>query len=462
MLLSSAIATEAVAARLRRAGIGGQLILPHSAEFDEARTLFYRWNDFRPAAIVRVASAQDVSRVIMLAQEHQWELAVRSGGHSIAGHSMTNGGVVLDLSGLRNIEIDPAQRSAWTEPGVTAGGYTDAAAERGLATGFGDTGSVGVGGLTLGGGIGFFVRKFGLTIDDLLAADVVTADGQLVRADPEQHPDLFWAIRGGGGNFGVVTKFKLRLHEVDRILGGILVLPLTAAAVRDIIAEADAAPEELSVIVNIVPAAMMPFLPPEFPGKFVIVVLLVCTGDLDVAQRTIAPIRAIGKPIADMVQPMRYKEIYGGDGPHPAAGSVRSMFIDAMNLNVAETIIHYLQECSAPTAVTQLRVLGGAMARVPRDATAFAHRHRRILVNVAALYERPGEAEVHDEWASRFAAALHQGEAGVYVNFLAEEGEARVREAYPGATWDRLSAIKVRYDPRNVFCRNQNIKPRSI
>src|SRR5512135_2634515 len=203
----------------------GQVITPDDAVYDEARTLFYGGFDRRPALIVRTADETDVSKVIALARATGMELAVRSGGHSVAGHSVTDGGIVLDLSNMRGLEIDPERRTSWAQAGITAGEYTNAAGAHGLATGFGDTGSVGIGGLTLGGGVGYLVRKYGLTIDDLLAADIVTADGQLVRADAQSHPDLFWAIRGGGGNFGVVTRFQFRLHEVGSIFGGLLVLP---------------------------------------------------------------------------------------------------------------------------------------------------------------------------------------------------------------------------------------------
>src|SRR5215208_5697978 len=216
----------------------------------------------RPALIVRVADATDVSRVIALALERGLELAVRSGGHSLAGHSTTDGGILLDLSGMKGLEIDVARRTAWAETGLTAGEYTAVAGAHGLATGFGDTGSVGIGGITLGGGVGFLVRKYGLTIDDLLAAEIVTADGELLYVDSDTHPDLFWAIRGGGGNFGVATRFKFRLHEVDTIVGGMLILPAIADTIASFIDLAEAAPDELSGIANVMTAPPMPFLPP--------------------------------------------------------------------------------------------------------------------------------------------------------------------------------------------------------
>src|SRR5688572_17426924 len=288
----------------------GQVIAPGDPGYDEARTVFYGGIDRHPAAIVRVRDAGDVARVVNIARETGLELAIRSGGHSIAGHCVSDGGIVLDLSDMRDLQIDVEGRSAWAEAGLTAGEYTTAAGGYGLATGFGDTGSVGIGGLTLGGGVGYLVRKYGLTIDDLLAAEVVAADGQLLRVDAETHPDLFWAIRGGGGNFGVATRFKFRLHELDSVVGGMLVLPATPDTIASFIAEAEAAPEEISTIANVMTAPPMPFLPEEVHGKLIIMAIMVYAGEAEVGERALAPFRALATPLADMLKPMRYPEIY--------------------------------------------------------------------------------------------------------------------------------------------------------
>ena len=442
-----------------RAAFNGRVIAPDAAGYDEARAVFYGAIDRWPAVIIRVASAADVSQVVSLARETGLNLAVRSGGHSLAGHGTTDGGIVLDLSDMKALQIDTERRTAWAETGLTAGEYTAVAGAHGLATGFGDTGSVGIGGITLGGGVGYFVRKYGLTIDDLLAADVVTADGRLLRVDAETHPDLFWAIRGGGGNFGVATRFRFRLHEVDTIVGGMLLLPATPDVIESFVAEAEAAPEELSVIANIMPAAPMPFVPAVHHGRLVIMAMLVYTGEVEAGERTIAPFRALATPLADTVGPKPYPQMYEPTGPGPDEEVARSLFIDSVDSRVAETIVEHLQASSAPLAVAQLRVLGGAMARVPAEATAFAHRKRQIMVALGAVYEHREEEAVHEDWVTSFAAALGQGDAGVYVNFLGDEGEGRVREAYPGSTWDRLAAIKGRYDPTNLFRLNQNIAP---
>ncbi len=439
-----------------------RVIAPGDTEYDKARTVFYGGVDRRPAVIIRPVDANDVARIVNLARESGLDLAVRSGGHSIVGHSVTEGGIVIDLANMKGLEIDPESRTAWAETGLTAGEVTTAAAAHGLAVGFGDTGSVGIGGITLGGGVGYLVRKYGLTIDNLLAAEVVTADGQIRHVDGQTHPDLFWAIRGGGGNFGVATRFKFRLHEVPSVVGGMLILPATPETIAGFVAASESAPEELSGIGNVMSAPSMPFLPPEAHGKLIIMAFLVYAGDAEAGQRALAPFRALATPLADMLKPMSYPEIYppeeGGDAYHPVAVA-RTMFMDKIDLDVAKTILDHLQASTAMMKVVQLRVLGGAMARVPVDATAFAHRKSKIMVNIAALYQNPDEKPTHEAWVAEFAAAIKQRDEGAYVNFLGDEGEAGIRAAYPGPTWDRLAEVKARYDPTNLFRLNQNIAP---
>jgi FAD/FMN-containing dehydrogenase len=465
----SGSASSAVAQAFARQGISiaelgsvpsGRVIAPDDPEYDRARAVFYGGIDRRPLVIARPADAGEVAQVVLLARQTGLELAVRSGGHSAAGHSVSEGGIVLDLRDMRALNIDVEGRTAWVEAGLTTGEYTAALGKHGLATGFGDTGSVGIGGITLGGGVGYLVRKYGLTIDDLLAAELVTADGQLLRADPETHPDLFWALRGGGGNFGVATRFQFRLHEVDTVVSGMLILPATPEVIANFIAEAEAAPDELSTIANVMPAPPMPFIPAEQHGQLVVMAMLVYAGPVEAGERVLAPFRALARPVADMLRPMRYPEIYPleeGDY-HPTAVG-RTMFVDTIDRSVAETILAHLQASDAGMRVAQLRVLGGAMGRVPAEATAFAHRRSRIMVNLAAFYEGPEERVVREAWVTDFMAALHQGDSGAYVNFLGDEGAARVRAAYPGPTWERLAAIKRRYDPTNLFHLNQNIPP---
>ncbi len=440
--------------------LDGRVIRPGDPGYDEARKVFYGGHDLRPAVIVRATSDDDVARTVGLARDSGLELAVRSGGHSGAGHGSTDGGVQLDLAEMRGLEIDVEARTAWVGSGLTAAEYTVATAAHGLATGFGDTGSVSIGGITVGGGVGFLVRKYGLTIDSLLAADVVTADGRVVRTDAETEPDLFWAIRGGGGNFGVVTRLQLRLQPVGTVWGGMLLLPATPEVIAGFIDQAESAPDELSAIANVMVAPPMPFIPPEAQGKLTIIALMVHTDGGDAGERAMAPFRALAAPLADLLRPIPYPEMYMPEEEdyHPL-GVTRTMFVDRVDEALAGTMVERLEASTATMSVVQLRVLGGAVARVRNDATAFAHRGRRIMANVATLYERPEEEAVHEAWVAGLHDVIRGDAPGAYVNFLTDEGEDRVREAYPGDTWDRLAAIKARYDPGNLFHRNQNIPP---
>lgn len=441
-----------------RAQVNGRVITPDDPAYDQARTVFYGF-DRRPAVVVQATGADDVARVVTLARETGQELAVRSGGHSPAGHSVLDGGIVLDLSAMRALDIDAEARTAWAEPGLSAGEYTTAAAAHGLATGFGDTGSVGIGGITLAGGVGYLVRKHGMTIDDLLAADVVTADGRLLRADTENHPDLFWALRGGGGNFGVATRLRFRLHPLAQVVGGMLLLPATPEVIAGFIAAAQAAPEELSTIANVLPAPPLPFVPAKQHGRLIVLGMLCWAGDAEAGQRALAPFRALATPLADMVRPMPYPGMYPPEeeGFHPKAVG-HTMFVDHVDLEMAELIVERLQASDAAVRAAQLRVLGGAMGRVPADATAFAHRGSAIMANVASFYEG-ADKPARQAWVDDFAAALHQGDDGIYTGFLAENGPARIHQAFPGSTWDRLVEVKARYDPTNLFHHNHNIPP---
>lgn len=415
--------------------------------------------DKRPGLIAEVKNAADVAAVINAARAGGIELAVRSGGHSGAGHSTTDGGIVLDLRGMKAIEIDVASRTAWVETGATAMDVMEATLAHGAIVGFGDAGSVGVGGITLGGGVGYLVRKWGMTIDALLAAEIVTADGKFHAIDARHEPDLFWAIRGGGGNFGVVTRLRFALQPLPAFTGGMLVLPATPETVAGFVAAAEMAPDELSTIANVMPASPLPFLPPELHGKLIIMGMLAFAGDDAAAQRAIAPFRALAKPYADFVKPGPYTSLYPPENPdYKPVAAVRSLFMDHIGLSEAGTMIQTLEQATAAFRAVQIRVLGGAYARVAPDATAYAHRMAPIMLNLVAFHGPNDKAE-QTAWAERFMASLLQGENGVYSNFLGDESAERVHAAYPGATWDRLAEIKAAVDPGNLFRLNQNIAP---
>ena len=283
---------------------------------------------------------------------------------------------------------------------------------------------------------------------------------KLLQVNDRSYPDLFWALRGGGGNFGVATRFRFRLHEVDMVLGGMLCLPATPDTIAAFIAEAESAPEELSAIINIMTAPPLPFLPTEVHGKLIIMAMMVYAGDPTEGEKVVSPFRALAKPYADMLRPMHYPEIFPpqDESYHPVAAG-RNLFLDHVTRADAELILEHLRRSTGLMAVTQLRVLGGAMGRVPADSTAFAHRQSRIMANLAALYEKPEEKEGHEAWVTEYLSALQQNDRGMYVNFIGGEKAAQVRASYPGGTWERLSQVKAKYDPTNLFHLNQNIPP---
>ena len=445
----------------------GQVIWPGEEGYDRTRAAGHGGVDRHPAVVIRPLDAEDVAQVIRLARLSGLELAVRSGGHSGAAHSTTEGGILLDLCNLRDMQIDPKRRTIWAGTGLRAGEVVNALAEHGLVLGFGDTASVGIGGITLGGGIGYLVRKFGLTIDDLLGAEIVTANGECLQVDADTHPDLFWAIRGGGGNFGVATRFLFRAHALEHVYGGMLVLPATPDSLAGFIQAAQEAPDEVSTIANIMAAPPMPFLPPKAHGQLSIIAMMMYSGDPQEGERAFAPFRQLADPeppLADMLHPMRYPEIYppeeaAGEGGAPCI-SMRTLFLDSVDTETASLLLGGLRLAQGSIlAAAQLRVLGGAMARVPVEATAFAHRNSRIMAQLVTLYENPADAPAHEAWAADLAEGLRQNDPGRYVNFLGPVSEEDVRLAYPGGAWERLQAVKKRYDPENLFRMNQNIPP---
>ena len=443
------------ASRLR-----GRVIRPDADDYDRARAVHNTAIDRRPLAIVRVADVADVARTVDLARATGLPLAVRSGGHSVAGHGTVDGGLVVDLSLLRNLRVNPGSGRALIQAGVTAGELTGVLHEHGLAVPLGDTSSVGLGGITLGGGVGWLVRKHGLTVDSLESAEVVTADGDVVTASAADHPDLFWALRGGGGNFGVVTRFEFRTHAVGTILGGAIVLPATAASLAELVRIASEAPDELTVIAQVMHAPPAPFIPADQVGRLVIVAMIVYAGDPAEGAGIVAPFRALSRPIADTVRPMGYPEIYQLTAPASTPGPLafRSTYLRAIE-PVAEAILEHLRAATSPAALAQVRVLGGAASRVAPDATAYAFRDRPLLLAIIDPYADPSDGARQDAWLDEYWGAIRAHGAGVMASFLGDEGEARVREAYPGATYERLAAIKRRYDPDNLFRLNQNIPP---
>jgi FAD/FMN-containing dehydrogenase len=443
------------------AGLVGSVIRPGDDAYDTARLVHNRAVDRRPSLIVKAASAADVARTVVYARDAGLELAVRGGSHSLAGYGTTEGGIVLDLSAMKGLHIDPERRLAWAQAGLTAGEYTAAAGAHGLATPFGDTGSVGLSGLTLGGGIGWLVRKHGLAIDALVSVEIVTADGRLITASEQEHPDLFWAVRGGGGNFGVVTRFQFRLYPVGMIFGGALFMPPTREVLRSLGPIAASAPEALTTISFLMAAPPAPFIPAELHGKPTLAIMFVFDGDAEAGQAAIEPFRQVATPMAEMVTPMPYPAIYEllKDAENPAPAAHRSLFLDTLDDAAIDAILEHTAAATSPATVTQIRILGGAMARVPAGATAFAHRDAGVMIIIITLYEDPAEGPIHQAFTQAYYEALRPRATGVYANFLEDEGEARIHEAYPELTYRRLAQVKRDYDPNNFFRLNQNIRP---
>jgi FAD/FMN-containing dehydrogenase len=446
---------DAFAATLR-----GTLLRPADDGFAEASGIWNTAFQGQPAIIVRVADAGDVAASIAYACRNDLEIAVRSGGHSLSGHSSGDGVLVIDLRDLRGLHVDLEERVAWAGAGLTAGELTAALTEHGMAIPFGDTGSVGLGGISLGGGIGYLARKHGLTVDAMVAAEIVTADGEARIVSETAHPDLFWAIRGGGGNFGVVTRFCYRLSPVGEVLAGALALPATSDVLRSLVPIGLSAPDELTVIAELMALPAAPFVPAELVGTPAVVLLFVYAGDPADGHAAIAPFRAVATPLAEMVAPMPYAGIYefSREAEQPAASTARSVFLDVLDDASVEAIVGAFATAPDGTMV-QVRALGGAMARVPTHATAFAHRAAAAQVTIVNVFVDPASADAAVAWNRALYSALEPRATGVYVNFLEDEGDARIRAAYPTGTYERLAAVKRRYDHYNVFRRNQNIRP---
>ena len=432
----------------------GTLVRPGDAAYETDRRV---WNPaFRatPHALVRVADAADVATAIAYACRHGVEIAARSGGHSMAGHSTGDDVLVIDMRDLRGLHVDLDAGTAW------AGEVTGALGEHGMAVPFGDTGSVGIAGLTLGGGIGWLARKHGLAVDALEAVEIVTANGDVQVASASEHADLFWAVRGGGGNFGIVTRFQYRLSPVDEVLGGAVFLPATRDVLRSLVPIAASAPEELTTISMLMPIPPVPFVPEEHHGRPALVVTFVYAGDPADGQAAIAPFLSVTEPIGVAAMPMPYPGIYeltkGDDEPTPS--TTRSAFMDAMDDATVDSILDAFGT-GPEGSLIQLRVLGGAMSRVAPDATAFAHRSAQVQVTIISKLSGGSDDDEAVAWNRGLFASLAPKASGVYVNFLEDEGDARIRDAYPATTYLRLARVKRRYDPYNVFRRNQNIRP---
>lgn len=433
--------------------IAGEVILPDSPAYDNLRSVYNQAGS--PAMIVQPKSADDIAEAIRFAVDNQLTLAVRSGGHGLNGLATNNGGLVIDLSHFNRVEVvDSARHVVRIGAGAKWGDAAAALADHGLAISSGDTTTVGVGGLTLGGGIGWLVRKYGLTIDNLEAAEIVTADGHKLRVSAEAHPDLFWAIRGGGGNFGVVTSFDFRAHPVKSVVGGNVVYPTSEleSALKQWAQYMRTAPEELNSTFIVFPG-----FGPQVPAQLFV---LFCYGGDDeaAANSAIQPLLELGTAQSQEIQPKPYYKMLEDPAPPPGVKAVsESGFVKTLSDDVIAAIAANFGRPGTP--ILQIRSLGGAMARISPEATAFAHRDFEVVFWAAALVPvdtAPEQAQqrIQGAWQS-----LKPFVGGSYTNFLSDVSESSVTTAYPPATYARLASIKAAYDPDNVFNQNYNIKP---
>jgi FAD/FMN-containing dehydrogenase len=445
--------------------VKGRVLTPEREGYDEARTCFNAMIDKRPAAIVQCKDPADVMAAVDLARVRAAEVSIRSGGHGVTGAQISEGGICIDLTPMRRITVDPAARTVRAQAGVTWGELDAATQEHGLAVTGGRVASTGIAGLTLGGGSGFIERKHGYTCDNLLEADVVTADGRFLRANERENADLFWALKGGGGNFGVVTQFTYRLHEVGPIVyGGMLVFP--GSARRDIMRAwrdyMTSAPDEVCGGVALLTAPPADFVPEEARGKPAIGVIGMYLGDVEEGERMLAPLKQIMPPAVDLMGPMPYtavQRLTEAGNPPGRRGYWKADMVDELTDDAIDTIVDAAGRVPSPFSVTLIQPLGGAVNRVPAEATALGRRDAKWAYHAIGQWMAAEDDERNIAWAREFAASMAPyASGGAFVTYTADTGDERVRDAYRGH-YDRLVAIKDRYDPGNMFRLGQNIKP---
>ncbi|EIF34736.1 FAD/FMN-dependent dehydrogenase [Burkholderia sp. Ch1-1] len=448
-----------------KTAVRGQVLLPGDASFDQARSIWNAMIDRHPSVILRCAGVADVRQGVAFARDNGLSLAIRGGGHNIGGSALCDDGVVLDLSQMKSVHIDPTARRAYVEPGATLHDFDHEAQAFGLATPLGINSTTGVAGLTLGGGFGWLSRRYGMTIDNLVSADVVTAEGEFLNTSADSHEDLFWAIRGGGGNFGVVTRFEFALHPVGPLVyGGLVVLPLTQA--RDALLKYRAAnagmPEELSVWAVLRLAPPLPFLPPEVHGKPVIVFAMCYTGPVESGPAAVEFVRAFGTPVGEHLGPMPFVAWQQAFDPLLTPGARnywKSHNLGEIQDGLVDALLSAIDQLPSPQCEIFFGQIGAQTQRVAVEATAYSSRDTLYAMNVHGRWDDASDDERCIAWARAFFDAAAPFALGsVYVNFMTQEEGGRVADAY-GPNYERLVAVKNRYDPRNLFRCNQNIRP---
>ncbi|MCJ8163396.1 FAD-binding oxidoreductase [Pontibacter sp. E15-1] len=448
-----------------RDSLHGDLLTPTSEKYDEVRTVWNDMIDRHPSMIARCTTAEDVMHAVSFANWHKLLVAVRGGGHNIAGNAVCDDGLMIDLQQMRQVRIDPNAKIAHVEPGCTLADFDREAQAFGLATPTGINSTTGVAGLTLGGGFGWLSRKYGLTVDSLLSAEVVTAEGKLLHASKDENQDLFWAIRGGGGNFGVVTSFEFALHPVGpEVLSGLLIHPLQDAKnvlqhYRECVATF---PDETSVWVVLRKAPPLPFIPEEWHGKEVVILAAFHAGEMSEGERILEPLRKFGNPIADVIGPHQYAEWQQAFDPLLTPGARnywKSHNFEKLDEALLDLLIVSTQNLPSPLTEIFIGQMGGQTNRIASTDTAYPHRDANFVMNLHGRWEDPSDDKKVTDWARElFNAAAPYATGGVYVNFLTGEESNRIRLAY-GPNYDRLVKIKTKYDPNNLFRYNQNVRP---
>jgi FAD/FMN-containing dehydrogenase len=448
-----------------RASLRGALLRLGDDGYDAARQVWNGMIDRRPDLIARCAGAADVIAAVTFARTHGLVVSVRGGGHNVTGNAVCDRGLTIDLSPMKGIRVNPTRRTVRAEAGLTWGEFDRETQAFGLATTGGQISSTGIAGLTLGGGLGWLHRAFGLVVDNLLSVDIVTADGRLLIASATEHADLFWALRGGGGNFGIVTSFQYRLHPLGPlVMSGMALYPVARAreVLRFYRAYMAAAPDELTAVAGFLTAPPAPFVPTPLQGTPMMMIAICHAGSVEDGQRAVDQLRGFGEPAIDLLGPMPYvavQQLFDAGMPFGQRVYLRSDHLADLSDAAIEAIVTQAGRVTSPLSVFVIVPLGGAVARVGEHDTAFGHRDTPFDIDVFSIWLDPAEDERHLGWGRAFGAALGPFSRGVYVNEMGNEGEERIRAAYNPVTFDRLARLKRQYDPTNFFHLNQNIKP---
>ena len=448
-----------------KAHFGGDVLLPDSADYDEVRQIWNAMIDRRPALIARARSPEDVVRAVKFARKHDLIVSVRGGGHNIAGNAVCDGGLMIDLSLMKRVKVDPSARRAEVEPGCTLADFDAAAQAHGLATPLGINSTTGVAGLTLGGGFGWLSRKYGMTVDNLLAVEMVMADGSQLRASTSENEDLFWGVRGGGGNFGIVTSFEFQLHPVGpQVLSGLIVFPFDAA--KSVLTQfarfTETMPDELNVWMVTRKAPPLPFLPADVHGKEMVALAVCYAGDPAEGERLIAPLRGFGKALGEHIGVQPYVAWQQAFDPLLTKGARnywKSHNFSRLSDDAIDTIVEYAGKLPSPQCEIFIGTIGGQTTRVAPDAMAYSSRDAKYVMNVHGRWESAAEDERGIAWAREFFKKSEPfASGGAYINFLTQDETDRIAFAY-GTAFTRLVDLKKKYDPTNFFRMNQNIKP---